>query len=109
MPAKPLRILLSDKIAPTEISTLPGIFFITNCHDQIRKCKSLKSLNTHEYRLAQPTDRMLAIYRVENGEYGKTFLSQLMCETKAYSLFTGTSWQPGQLWLLSQLVSSVKS
>lgn len=50
-------------------------------HDQIKKRQLYEHHGVREYWLVHPADRVLTIYRLENGEYGKPQLSQLEGET----------------------------
>ncbi|QFY42007.1 Uma2 family endonuclease [Candidatus Methylospira mobilis] len=53
----------------------------TSGHDQIKKRSVYERHGVREYWLVHPTDRILTVYRLENGEYGKPLQSQLEGET----------------------------
>lgn len=53
----------------------------TASHDQILKRKLYERHGVQEYWLIHPVDRVLTVYRLENGEYGKPELSELCGET----------------------------
>ena len=50
-------------------------------HDQIKKRQLYEQHGVREYWLVHPTDRLLTIYRLAAGEYGKPQLSALAGET----------------------------
>ncbi|QPK65368.1 Uma2 family endonuclease [Methylomonas sp. LL1] len=50
-------------------------------HDQIKKRNLYERHGVREYWLVHPVDRMLTVYRLQYGEYGKPELSQLEGET----------------------------
>ncbi|MEQ1637554.1 MAG: Uma2 family endonuclease [Methylococcales bacterium] len=50
-------------------------------HDQIIKRQLYECHGVREYWLVHPTDRVLTVYRLENGEYGKPELYELTGET----------------------------
>jgi Uma2 family endonuclease len=50
-------------------------------HDQIRKCQLYERHGVREYWLIHPIDRVLTVYRLIDGEYGKPELSELRGET----------------------------
>lgn len=50
-------------------------------HDQINKRNLYERHGVREYWLVHPVDRVLTVYRLQDGEYGKPLLSQLEGET----------------------------
>lgn len=50
-------------------------------HDQIRKLKLYERHGVREYWLIHPVDRVLTVYRLIDGEYGKPELYELQGET----------------------------
>ena len=50
-------------------------------HDQIKKRQLYERHGVHEYWLIHPVDRVLTVYRLINGEYGKPELYELRGET----------------------------
>lgn len=50
-------------------------------HDQIKKCSLYEHHGVREYWLVHPIDRVLTVYRLQNGEYGMPQMSQLEGET----------------------------
>lgn len=50
-------------------------------HDQIRKRKIYEAHGVREYWLIHPIDRVLTVYRLSDGEYGKPELYELRGET----------------------------
>jgi len=50
-------------------------------HDQIKKRSVYERHGVREYWLVHPTDRILTVYLLENGEYGKPLQMQLEGET----------------------------
>ncbi|NOV29222.1 Uma2 family endonuclease [Methylomonas sp. ZR1] len=54
----------------------------TASHDQIKKRDLYQRAGVREYWLVHPIDRMLTIYRLQNGEYGKPELYRLEGETQ---------------------------
>jgi Uma2 family endonuclease len=50
-------------------------------HDQIRKRNVYERHGVREYWLVHPTDRVLTVYRLQDGKYGMPQLSQLEGET----------------------------
>lgn len=50
-------------------------------HDQIRKRQLYEYHGVREYWLVHPIDRVLTVYRLQGGEYGKPELSELRGET----------------------------
>lgn len=53
----------------------------TAAHDQIAKCRVYEQHGVREYWLVHPTDRVLTLYRLENGEYGRADSYLLQGET----------------------------
>lgn len=51
-------------------------------HDQIKKRNLYERHGVREYWLVHPVDRVLTVYRLQGGEYGKPELSQLEGETQ---------------------------
>lgn len=51
-------------------------------HDQIKKRNLYERHGVREYWLVHPVDRVLTVYRLQYGEYGKPELSQLEGETQ---------------------------
>jgi Uma2 family endonuclease len=51
-------------------------------HDQIKKRKLYERYGVKEYWLIHPVDRVLTVYRLINGEYGKPELYELNGETQ---------------------------
>jgi len=51
-------------------------------HDQIKKRNLYERHGVKEYWLVHPIDRVLTVYRLENGEYGKPELYELNGETQ---------------------------
>ena len=50
-------------------------------HDQIKKRRLYEQQGVREYWLVHPVDRVLSIYQLRDGEYGKPEISQLEGET----------------------------
>lgn len=50
-------------------------------HDQIKKRQLYEAHGVREYWLVHPIDKVLTVYRLQNGEYGKPAISQLEGET----------------------------
>lgn len=50
-------------------------------HDQVRKRRIYERAGVREYWLVHPTDRLVTIYRLVNGEYGKPEIRELSGET----------------------------
>ncbi len=50
-------------------------------HDQVKKRRVYERHGVKEYWLVHPTDRILTIYRLAGGEYGKPDVQELMGET----------------------------
>jgi Uma2 family endonuclease len=50
-------------------------------HDQIRKRRVYERAGVREYWLVHPVDRVIAIYRLENGEYGKPDVREMHEDT----------------------------
>jgi Uma2 family endonuclease len=50
-------------------------------HDQVRKRRIYEQAGVREYWMVHPTDRVLTIYRLENGAYGKPDTQVLEGET----------------------------
>jgi Uma2 family endonuclease len=50
-------------------------------HDQVRKRRVYEQAGVREYWMVHPTDRVLTIYRLENGAYGKPDTQVLEGET----------------------------
>jgi Uma2 family endonuclease len=53
----------------------------TASHDQIKKRQLYERHGVREYWLIHPIDRVLTVYRLIDGEYGKPELSELRGET----------------------------
>ncbi len=53
----------------------------TASHDHVLKRLVYERAGVREYWLVHPTDRMVTIYRLENGEYGKPDVRELSAET----------------------------
>jgi len=53
----------------------------TASHDQVRKRRIYERAGVREYWLVHPTDRIITIYRLENGEFGKPDVGELSGET----------------------------
>ncbi len=53
----------------------------TASHDQVRKRRVYERAGVREYWLVHPTDRIITIYRLENGEFGKPDVGELSGET----------------------------
>ena len=53
----------------------------TASHDHVRKRQVYERAGVREYWLVHPTDRIVTIYRLENGEYGKPNVLELAEET----------------------------
>lgn len=51
-------------------------------HDQIKKRNLYQCHGVREYWLVHPVDRVLTVYQLQDGEYGKPELSQLEGETQ---------------------------
>lgn len=62
----------------------------TASHDQIVKLPIYERAGVPEVWLIQPTDRTLTVYRLEDGRYGRPFVSELKGRT-AMSAMTGVS------------------
>lgn len=54
----------------------------TASHDQIIKRRLYERSGVKEYWLVHPTDRLLTVYRLVNGEYGKSEMQELRGETR---------------------------
>jgi Uma2 family endonuclease len=50
-------------------------------HDQVRKRRIYEQAGVREYWMVHPTDRVLTVYRLENGVYGKPDTQLLEGET----------------------------
>ena len=70
----------------------------TASHDQINKRRTYGRAGIAEYWLVHPTDRVLTVYRLENGLYGKPDMQELAGETAISVL-------PGVTILLDALVA----
>ena len=53
----------------------------TAAHDQIRKRDVYERAGVREYWLVHPTDRIVTVYRLENGRYGRPDIAELAGET----------------------------
>ena len=53
----------------------------TASHYQVRKRRVFERAGVREYWLVHPTDRIIIIYRLENGEFGKPDVGELSGET----------------------------
>ncbi|AHE97896.1 Uma2 family endonuclease [Thioalkalivibrio paradoxus] len=53
----------------------------TAAHDHVRKRRVYERAGVKEYWLVHPTDRMVTIYRLADGEYGKPEIQELQGET----------------------------
>ena len=53
----------------------------TASHDHVRKRRVYERAGVQEYWLVHPIDRMVTIYRLVNGEYGKPAVQELKGET----------------------------
>ncbi len=53
----------------------------TASHDHVRKRRVYERAGVREYWLVHPTDRIVTIYRLENGEFGKPDVCVLSGET----------------------------
>jgi Uma2 family endonuclease len=53
----------------------------TASHDHVRKRRVYERAGVKEYWLVHPTDRMVTIYKLENGEFGKPEYCDLSTET----------------------------
>ena len=62
----------------------------TASHDQINKRRTYEGAGIAEYWLVHPTDRVLTVYRLENGAYGKPDMQELAGET-AISVLPGVT------------------
>ena len=62
----------------------------TASHDQINKRRTYERASIAEYWLVHPTDRVLTVYRLENGAYGKPDMQELAGET-AISVLPGVT------------------
>lgn len=58
----------------------------TASHDQVLKRRVYERAGVREYWLVHPTDRLLTIYRLDNGEYGKPDIRELTGETPIAAL-----------------------
>ncbi len=58
----------------------------TASHDQIRKRQLYERHGVREYWLVHPIDRVLTVYRLQDGEYGKPELYELRGETAVGAL-----------------------
>ncbi len=54
----------------------------TASHDQVRKLRLYERAGVREYWLVHPIDRVLTIYRLEQGRYGKPDVLELGGETR---------------------------
>ena len=53
----------------------------TAAHDQVRKRDLYERAGVREYWLVHPTDRIVTVYRLENGRYGRPDIAELAGET----------------------------
>jgi Uma2 family endonuclease len=53
----------------------------TAAHDQVRKRDLYERAGVREYWLVHPTDRIVTVYRLENGHYGRPDIAELAGET----------------------------
>jgi Uma2 family endonuclease len=53
----------------------------TASHDQVRKLRVYERAGVREYWLVHPIDRVLTIYRLEKGQYGKPDVFELRGQT----------------------------
>ncbi len=53
----------------------------TASHDQVRKLRVYERAGVREYWLVHPTDRVLTIYRLEQGAYGRPEVQELRGQT----------------------------
>ena len=53
----------------------------TAAHDQVRKRDLYERAGVHEYWLVHPTDRIVTVYRLEDGRYGRPDIAELAGET----------------------------
>ena len=53
----------------------------TASHDHVRKRRVYERAGVREYWLVHPNDRMLTIYRLADGQYGKSEVCYLTGET----------------------------
>ena len=53
----------------------------TAAHDQVRKRDLYETAGVREYWLVHPTDRIVIVYRLENGRYGRPDIAELTGET----------------------------
>ncbi len=53
----------------------------TASHDHVRKRRAYEQAGVREYWLVHPTDRIVTIYRLENGGFGKPDVFELSGET----------------------------
>lgn len=58
----------------------------TASHDQATKRRVYERAGVREYWLVHPTDRIVTIYRLENGEYGKPEIQELAGTTEVATL-----------------------
>lgn len=70
----------------------------TASHDHVRKRRVYEQAGVTEYWLVHPTDRMVTIYRLLDGEYGKPDVRELAGETPIETL-------PGVVIAWDELVS----
>ena len=54
----------------------------TASHDQVQKRRIYERAGVREYWLVHPTDRVLTVYRLQDGEYGKPDVQELAGETR---------------------------
>lgn len=54
----------------------------TASHDNVRKRRVYEQAGVREFWLVHPTDRIVTIYRLENGEFGKPDIYDLSGETQ---------------------------
>lgn len=58
----------------------------TAAHDQVRKRHLYEQAGVREYWMVHPTDRVLTVYRLENGAYGKPDIQALEGSTAVSAL-----------------------
>ncbi len=55
----------------------------TAAHDQVKKRDLYERHGVREYWLVHPVDRIITVYRVESGAYGRPYIAELAGETAA--------------------------
>jgi Uma2 family endonuclease len=58
----------------------------TAAHDQVRKRDLYERAGVREYWLVHPTDRIVIVYRLENGRYGRPDIAELTGEAAPQAL-----------------------